>query len=643
MRRLNPTIATKLAIAYGLFLAPTFYLGYATISDKESGIAFASKELRGVRYIADVRGVQDAVVRGAGLPDLIGRVKANETARGADLKTSAAASVLVKALAAADRSAAAQAAAELIGKAADGSNLTLDPDLDSFYTQDVLTVKVPTAVAGVLALATAVAATAGHDVSVADQVNIGVQSGALQPALDGLASDIDNAVQGNPDKTVDGAVTAAVAKVTETAKAVLGALADHARAGDVQTLAAPLLDAITMAGAADAREVEHLLNARIAGFRSAEMLSGGVAAALFLAAVGYVLVVVQFGAVRSLQRLTATMRRLAAHDLTVEIGGVAQGDEVGAMARAVAVFKDNMIAADRLSAEQAAEQAAKEQRTSRLDGLVRGFEAKVGVMVNSLASGSTELEATAQSMSSTAARTNSQASTVASAAEVAGMGVSTVAAAAEKLSASIGEISRQVSQSSEITGQAAVDARRTDVVVRALAKGAERIGHVVELITGIAGQTNLLALNATIEAARAGDAGKGFAVVASEVKSLAQQTAKATEEIGTQVAQIQSATKEAVEAIRVITGTIEEVSSIAVTIAAAVEEQGTATAEIARSVQQMVQSASDVTVNIGGVSQAATETGAAADQVLSAATDLSRQAERLTSEVDSFIAEVRAA
>ena len=218
-----------------------------------------------------------------------------------------------------------------------------------------------------------------------------------------------------------------------------------------------------------------------------------------------------------------------------------------------------------------------------------------------------------------------------------------VAAAAEELSASIGEISRQVSQSSEITGQAVVDARRTDAIVRALAEGAERIGHVVGLIISIAGQTNLLALNATIEAARAGDAGKGFAVVASEVKSLAQQTAKATEEIGTQVGQIQSATKEAVEAIRVITGTIEEVSSIAVSIAAAVEEQGAATAEIARSVQQTAQSARDVTVNIGDVSQAATNTGTAADQVLDAATDLSRQAERLTSEVDGFITEVRAA
>ena len=358
---------------------------------------------------------------------------------------------------------------------------------------------------------------------------------------------------------------------------------------------------------------------------------------------GLLVVIVTLFVVRPLAAMVASMQHLAAGDLTVEVQGTIRKDEIGTLARSLQVFKDNALEGKRLAAEWASEQVVKEQRTVRLEGLVRSFESKVGTTVGLLASGSTELEATAQSMSSTAARTNSQASTVASAAEEAGMSVSTVAAAAQELSASIGEISRQVSQSSKITGLAVLDARRTDAIVRALAEGAERIGHVVGLITSIAGQTNLLALNATIEAARAGDAGKGFAVVASEVKSLAQQTAKATEEIGTQVGQIQSATKEAVEAIRVITGTIEEVSSIAVSIAAAVEEQGAATAEIARSVQQTAQSASDVTVNIGSVSQAAIETGAAAGQVLSAATDLSRQAERLTSEVGTFVAEVRAA
>jgi methyl-accepting chemotaxis protein len=219
----------------------------------------------------------------------------------------------------------------------------------------------------------------------------------------------------------------------------------------------------------------------------------------------------------------------------------------------------------------------------------------------------------------------------------------TVASAAEELTASIGEISRQVTQSSKITGKAVDDARRTDAIVRVLAEGPQKIGQVVDLIASIAGQTNLLALNATIEAARAGDAGKGFAVVATEVKSLATQTAKATQDIGSQIGQIQAATAEAVQAIKGITTTIEEVNAIATAIAAAVEEQGSATAEIARNVQQTAASTHDVTTNIAGVSQAADETGIAAGHVLEAASGLSQQAEQLTAKVNSFVAGVRAA
>jgi methyl-accepting chemotaxis protein len=251
--------------------------------------------------------------------------------------------------------------------------------------------------------------------------------------------------------------------------------------------------------------------------------------------------------------------------------------------------------------------------------------------------------AAARSMTSTAGQTNSQAAVVARAAQEASSGVQTVAAAAEQLSASIGEISSQVAESARMSGQAVADARRTDGIVRALAEGAQRIGAVVELITSIAGQTNLLALNATIEAARAGDAGKGFAVVAAEVKGLATQTARATEEIAGQISQIQAATREAVEAIRVISGTIETISGIATSIASAVEQQGAATAEIARNVQLAAASTQQVTTTISGVSEAARSTGAAADQVLGAAGDLSRQAERLNGEVGSFVAGVRAA
>lgn len=347
--------------------------------------------------------------------------------------------------------------------------------------------------------------------------------------------------------------------------------------------------------------------------------------------------------VRPLTGVTGAIQKLANGELAVEIDGAGRRDEVGTLARSLNVFKRNMITAEALAAEQATERTIKERRTLVMEALVRGFESKVGGLVSMLSAGATELQATAQSMSSTASQTNQQATMVAASAEEASAGVQTVAAAAEELTASISEISRQVAHSATITNRAVADAQRTNVIVQALSEGAEKIGHVVGLISNIAGQTNLLALNATIEAARAGDAGKGFAVVASEVKSLAQQTARATGEIGAQIAEIQSATKEAVDAIRAIVATITEVSSIATNIAAAVEEQGAATGEIARNVQQTAQAAADVAVNIGGVGQAANDTGAAASQVLGAATGLSEQSEQLAAEVDSFVAGVRVA
>jgi methyl-accepting chemotaxis protein len=291
----------------------------------------------------------------------------------------------------------------------------------------------------------------------------------------------------------------------------------------------------------------------------------------------------------------------------------------------------------RLTTEAATAQRTALHRTADL------FEAKVSGLVATLSSGATALQATARSMTVTATQTHQRAMTVAGAAEEASVGVQTVAAAAEELTASIHEISRQVAQSAHITGRAVDDARRTDTIVRTLADSANKIGDVVQLISGIAAQTNLLALNATIEAARAGDAGRGFAVVASEVKNLATQTAKATGDIGAQITHIQAATEEAVRAIKAISATIDEVNVISSNIAAAIEQQGAATAEIARTVQQTSASTQEVTATIAGVSQAANDTGAAAAEVLSAADDLSRQAGQVIAEVGDFVSGVRAA
>jgi len=344
-----------------------------------------------------------------------------------------------------------------------------------------------------------------------------------------------------------------------------------------------------------------------------------------------------------LRRMTDAMGRLAQHDLAVEIPGAGRGDEIGAMARAVAVFRDSMVTADRLQSEGEEARQLRDRRAATISSTVATFEEQASELVSMLSSASTELEGTARGMSDTAGRTTAQAGQVSDAAGEASAGVQTVAAAAEELSASISEIARQVSQASGVAGRAVADARATDSTVRALAEGASRIGEVVGLITTIAGQTNLLALNATIEAARAGEAGKGFAVVASEVKSLAQQTARATEEIGAQIAQIQAATRDAVGAISGIAATIDEVSAITVTIAAAVEEQSAATGEIARTVGQTARATEAVTGSIAAVSQGAGDTGAAAAQVLAAAGELSRQSEQLSHHVNRFVADVRAA
>ncbi|WP_181707291.1 methyl-accepting chemotaxis protein [Chthonobacter rhizosphaerae] len=649
------SIRIKTLITTFLFLGPILLLAalFAIQSNKE--ISFARKELDGVRYLSSVWPTMVGLADPARTSDQIRAAAESIEAIRPEMDTVVATGTESGAFLAqagsvtdAGRDAAIHAGLALVNRIGDKSNLILDPDLDSYYVMDTVVLKLPQVLDIAVELRVALAAIAAGAASEDDRIRAAVLADRLSVAANATKTSIAAAIDANADGSLAAGYPEEIARFDAATAELLSAALRISRgaAGDMAAVDGAV-GAVTMAADElwrhSAAELSRLLEARIGGFMNSFLLLAGIAAAVTVAAMAMSLAVGQ-SVVRSVRSAVSAMRAVADGDYASPIAGEGSRNEFGEIARMVALFRDNAIERERLEARQSDLKAASEaEKRAMMAALATDFERAVSSIVHEVGRSATTLRSTAETMSGTATETLSQAAIVAAASEEASASVSTVASATEELTASVQEIHRQADLSARRSQAAVVAADETVARVKGLLDASQRVGAIVDLIRDIAEQTNLLALNATIEAARAGDAGKGFAVVATEVKSLATQTAKATTEIGEQIAGIQSATSDSAATITTIAEIIRELNGISASISAGVSQQALATREIATSITSASTGAGEVTANIDGVRNSAARSNATAAHLLSAADGLNRHADDMMTEVDGFLAKLRVA
>ena len=641
----NFKLAHKLAAAVLIFILPIFLMGYFLVVEKDVLISFTQQEIAGVEYLRAAQAALHAVTAtnpsASDFESAIDKIKQAEKADAGNLGLSDKASAAASALSDAKNGKTADAigkVGDLISAISDNSNITLDPDSDTYFIGDILVNQasgILTHTAELVAAAHALEADAKNEYNI---IAFAEARDNLAGSAGNFSNDLGKALRTNLDGTAKPALEAAGTAVTAAADKIASIVKSDNR-GQLVSTADELFRAVAAFTAKGNDEIVHLLNVRNDGFRSTIMSRLGIAMICVLvgALISWIVVV---SVTKPLNQVIGLMGQLTDGRLDIEVPKVERGDEIGRLFIALNAFYDSSVEREKIRQSEHKRQEAERRRVIVIGELNESFKSSVRVSISELNNAVGLMNQSATLMAKDAEEATKQTTTVAAAAEEASVNVQTVASASEELSASIREISSQVSSSTAIAKQAVDEAKQTRAMVGTLSEATGKISEVVGLINQIAGQTNLLALNATIEAARAGEAGKGFAVVASEVKTLANQTAKATEDITSHIGAIQEAVRNVSTAIEHIDHIITKINETTTSISSAVEEQGAATQEIARNVQEAAKGTADVTTAISRIANIISSSDRISREVLESSNSLATETTKLDNGVGIYLTNI---